>query len=268
MNAHPIFHLSGVTFSYQSGNALTSIDLAVKRGEQLALVGANGSGKSTLLRLLAGLSFPSSGSVHFDGRSLTPEALEEENFFFAFRRRVGIVFQNPDVQLFNSSVFDEIAFAPLQLRLPGSEVRTRVETVMESLGISELRDRAPHRLSGGEKKRVALASVLVSDPEVLLLDEPVAALDPPSQAQILELLSSWRGGDKTVILATHDLDSLEDIADCCCVLNAGQIAAFDAPLALLHNLELLKDVGLIRPHHHTHAEVPSHAHGHFHTTDS
>ncbi|MGH7490606.1 MAG: energy-coupling factor ABC transporter ATP-binding protein, partial [bacterium] len=166
--------------------------------------GANGSGKSTLLRSLAGLCFPQSGTISFFGQALTAQRLEDEDFFYPFRRQVGMVFQNPDVQLFSPSVFDELAFGPLQLRWPKDRVRRRVEEMLELMEISHLRDRTPHRLSGGEKKRVALASVLILDPEVLLLDEPSAALDPSSQAQILEFLVSWSNGLKTVVTATHD----------------------------------------------------------------
>ena len=219
-----VFRVSGVSYRYHQVPALNGLSMQVAGGERVALLGANGSGKSTLLRLLAALAFPESGEVAFCGQPLNARALQDEEFFFSFRRRVGVVFQNPDVQLFNPSVFDEVAFGPLQLRWPKDQVRQRVEAALESMGIAHLRDRAPHRLSGGEKKRVALASVLVTDPEVLLLDEPSAALDPLSQLQIVSLLASWKGGAKTVITATHDLDTLEDVADRCYVFQAGRIA--------------------------------------------
>ena len=151
------------------------------------------------------------------GERLTEQRLQQEEFFFAFRRRVGLVFQNADVQLFNPSVFDELAFGPLQLRWPAGTIRARVSEVLQAMDIAHLQDRAPHRLSGGEKKRVALASVLVLDPEVLLLDEPSAALDPSSQARIVDFLISCGKGAKTVVISTHDMDTLEDIADRCYV---------------------------------------------------
>ena len=149
---------------------------------------------------------------------------------------------------------------------PAQKVREKVEEALEQMRIAELRDRAPHRLSGGQKKRVALASVLVLDPEVLLLDEPTAALDPASQAQIVELLASWTDGKRTVITATHDLDSLEDLADRCYLLENGRIAGMGDPLKILHDVGLLERSGLIRAHHHVHAhpigtEKP-HAHVH------
>lgn len=263
-NAGPVFTLRQVSYSYDSIAALRDLTMQVGCGERVALLGANGSGKSTLLRLLAGLGFPERGAVSFFGESLTASRLEEEEFFLRFRRSTGIVFQNPDVQLFNASVFDEVAFGPLQLRLPRDEIRGRVEEILATLGISELRDRVPHRLSLGEKKRVALASVLVLDPEVLLLDEPTAGLDPSSQAQIIELLGRCANGSKTLIMATHDLDALEEIADRCYLLDAGRIAGEGTPMGILHDVKLLARTGLIRPHRHSHDGKPVGPHPHLH----
>lgn len=266
--AETVFRVCDVSYRYHQVPALNGLSMQVARGERVALLGANGSGKSTLLRLLAGLAFPERGEISFLGQPLTERALQDEAFFFSFRQRVGVVFQNPDVQLFNPSVFDEVAFGPLQLRWPKEQVRERVEAVLQSMGISHLRDRAPHRLSGGEKKRVALASVLVTDPEVLLLDEPSAALDPLSQSQIVSLLASWKNGAKTVITATHDLDTLEDIADRCYVFQAGRIAGEGTPLEVLHDVPLLERTGLVRVHEHVHdTDDAPHPHPHLHRHD-
>ena len=254
------FDIRNVTFAYQQHLALQDVSLRITPGECISLLGANGSGKSTLLRLLAGLDFPSSGSVSFFGDSLTEASLKEDEFFYAFRKRVGIVFQNSDVQLFNASVFDEVAFGPLQLGWPKTPS-------LEALGIAEHRPRTPPRLSGGEKKRVALASVLVMDPEVLLLDEPTAALDPRSQAQMVELLASWRSGSRTVITATHDLDSLEELSDRCYLLHNGRLAGMGEPMAVLHNVRLLEQSGLIRVHSHSHHNHSTHPHPHVHRQD-
>ncbi|MGC9946907.1 MAG: ABC transporter ATP-binding protein [Bryobacteraceae bacterium] len=260
------FDVREVSYRYNQVAALNSLSMHVRRGERVALLGANGSGKSTLLRLLAGLCFPERGEISFLGESLTEHALRDEEFFYRFRRRVGLVFQNADVQLFSPSVFDELAFGPLQLRWPAQKIRDRVGEVLRSMDIAHLQDRAPHRLSGGEKKRVALASVLVLDPEVLLLDEPSGALDPSSQARIVDFLVSCGNGAKTVITSTHDLDTLEDIADRCYVFANGRVAAEGAPLEILHDVALLERAKLIRPHAHVHAHgeggVQPHPHVH------
>ena len=262
------YDVHDVSFWYKDVPALRKLSLQIRRGERVALLGANGSGKSTLLRLLAALSFPSSGVISFLGDQLTKTNLEQPDFFLHFRRRVGIVFQNTDVQLFNASVFDEVAFGPLQLGWPKERVRECVEQALSSMGISDLRDRPPHRLSGGEKKRVALASVLVNEPEVLLLDEPIAALDPASQTEMIRLLASWTDGSKTVVTATHDLSALETIADRCYLLDKGALAAEGSPLEVLHNVALLEQTSLLRPHPHAHAGNSLRNHPHIHTHSS
>ncbi|MGH9354073.1 MAG: energy-coupling factor ABC transporter ATP-binding protein, partial [Terriglobia bacterium] len=159
-------------------------------------------------------------------------------------------------------------FGPLQLRGSKENVRERVLETLAAMDIGSLSNRPPHRLSGGEKKRVALASVLVLDPEVLLLDEPTTGLDPSSAAQIVHLLSSWKNGSRTVITATHDLDVLEEIADRCWVLESGRIIADDEPFSLLHNVSLLERASLIRPHAHTHEKKSLSPHPHVHRQES
>lgn len=209
-----IFEMQDVHYAYDgNASALAGVSLTIRRGERVAILGANGSGKSTLLKMLDGLYFPSHGSIRAFGQSLTERTLQDEDFNFAFRRRVGLVFQDSDVQLFSPSVWDEVAFAPLQLGLSHTEVSERVEKALQALRIEKLRDRAPHRLSGGEKKRVALASVLSLDPEVWLLDEPTAGLDPRSQAWLVDFLAAQGQAGKTIVTATHDLDVVEAIAD-------------------------------------------------------
>jgi cobalt/nickel transport system ATP-binding protein len=259
-----LFDLDALTFRYHEVVAIRSLTLSIAEGTRVALVGANGSGKSTLLRLLAGLYFADAGDLRFCGERLTEARFGDDRFAEAFRRRVGLVFQNPDVQLFNPTVFDEVAFGPLQLGWPHAEVRDRVEETMERLRVGQLRDRVPQRLSGGEKKRVALASVLVMDPEVLLLDEPTAALDPRSRSEVIDRLAAWGGGSKTVITATHDLHALEEIADRCCVLDAGRLVADAAPAEILGDEALLDRTNLIHVHRHHHASGLVHSHPHVH----
>lgn len=249
----PVFEVTDVQYRYDGEvAALNGITLAIRAGTRVAILGANGSGKSTLLRVLDGLYFPSSGSVAAFGEPLTEESLQDEAFAFAFRRRVAFVFQNPDVQLFNPTVFDEVAFGPLQLRWPKNEIRRKVAEMLDIMQITHLKDRSPHRLSGGEKKRVALASVLILDPEVLLLDEPTAALDPRSQSQVIDFLIGWGSGNKTVVTTTHDLDIVESIADSCYVFQEGRVVTEGSPSAILCDGSLLKRTNLVHTHRHRH----------------
>jgi cobalt/nickel transport system ATP-binding protein len=259
-----IFSVRNVRYSYKDIPALNGVSLEVRRGERVALLGPNGSGKSTLLRLLAGLAFAKEGDVLFSGQTLGERQLSNEETSMRFRRRVGIVFQNPDVQLFNSSVLEEVAFGPLQMRWSKEKVLESVESALTQLGISELRDRPPHRLSGGEKKRVALASVLVMNPDVILLDEPTAGLDPESQNELIRLLRSWAGSSRTIIISTHDLDTLEDVADRCYILNRGLVAGHGKTYRILHDVDLLERTSLIRRHHHVHPSGAKSPHPHIH----
>jgi len=260
-----IFDVRDITYRYTNDvNALNGISFTIERGTRVAILGANGSGKSTLLRILDGLYFPDRGTVSVFGEPLTEERLQDEAFAFAFRRRVALVFQNPDVQLFNPTVFDEVAFGPLQLRWPKDQIRRRVAQTLDMLEISHLMDRSPLRLSGGEKKRVALASVLILDPEVLLMDEPTAALDPKSQSMVVDFLVGWAGGAKTVVTTTHDLDIVEEIADQSFVFQQGHVVAEGAPADILRDTELLERTNLIHAHRHTHASGAAHSHPHRH----
>ena len=260
----PIFDVRDVSFAYENIPALRGTSLCIAPGQSFALLGANGSGKSTLLRLLNALCFPSSGSIDFRGENLTPHRLRDERFAFSFRRQVGLVFQNPDVQLFNPTVFDEVAFGPLQMGWTSAEVIARVNSTLDTMGIAHLRDRAPYRLSGGEKKRVALASVIVLDPEVLLLDEPTSMLDPRSQSQLIDLIQNWKGTSKTVVTATHQLEIVEDIAERVVVLEQGSVTAAGAASEILSNGELLLRANLVHAHRHKHGDIV-HSHPHLHS---
>ena len=256
-----LFDLNTVTCQYPETTALDGVTLSIAAGERVVILGANGSGKSTLLRLLDGLEHPSGGTVSFDGTELTETSLESEPFAFNFRRRVGMVFQNPDVQLFNPTVFDEIAFGPLQMRWPKARIVDQVQTAMEEMEIAHLKDRSPHRLSGGEKKRVALASVLILRPDVLLLDEPTTALDPRSQSHMIDFLSAG-GGTQTTVTATNDLSIVEEIADRCFVLDCGRVAAQGHPQEILSDEPLLRRTRLLHVHRHRHESGVVHSHPH------
>jgi len=263
------FVLSGVVHAYGAGvRALDGIDLTIGSGQHVAIVGANGSGKSTLLKMLDGLVFCDSGTITAFGRPLTEDALEDPSFRREFRSRVGFVFQDADVQLFCNTVFDELAFGPLQLGLPHDEVRSRVGEVAEALRIDKLLDRAPYMLSGGEKKRVAIASVLTMRPQVLLMDEPTNALDPRSQVWLLGVLAQWKAEGRTVVIATHDLSAAAESCDRMVVLSEEHAVAADGtPDEVLGQRELLLSVNLIHEHEHRHhgsEHMHGHAHGHIH----
>jgi cobalt/nickel transport system ATP-binding protein len=249
METPAVFEVSGLCYSYDNQiTALDQVSLAVRPGERLAILGSNGSGKSTLLKILDGLYFPSQGTVSAFGSPLTEQAFLEDAFNFDFRRRVSLVFQDSDVQLFMPSVWDELAFAPLQLGMDQQEVKRLVEAALHDLQIEKLRDRAPHQLSGGEKKRVALASVLGLTPEVWLLDEPSAGLDPRSVAWLLDFIDRQARAGKTVITATHDLGILESISERVVVLGEDhRVVAEGTPQQILADRGLLVSSCLMRP---------------------
>ncbi|WP_174591382.1 energy-coupling factor ABC transporter ATP-binding protein [Methanocella conradii] len=264
-----IFDLQNVSYKYLGKFvALKDVTLKFNAGEQVAIMGANGSGKSTLLSILDGLLYPTEGEFYAFGNRVTEEAfdsLEDNEMCRYFRRKVGFVFQNSDVQLFCSTVYDEIAFGPLQLDLPKNEVKKRVEDVMEMVGISGLRDRAPHTLSGGEKKKVCLASVLSVNPDVLLLDEPTAGLDPRSQLWLIEMLQELAKAGKTIITATHDLDIIEQISTRAIVIGEDHTVKVDTDShKVMNDLELLMSANLIHRHMHRHGNL---VHQHLHSHD-
>jgi len=249
MAGPPVFEVRDLSFTYFGRfPALRDINMDVMPGEKIAILGANGSGKSTLLLILDGLLFPQKGEVKFLGQRLTEEALRDREFNSFFRRKVGLLFQNPDAQLFSPTVWDEVAFGPLQLDLTEDEVKGRVEDTLKLLRIRELRDRPPYQLSGGEKKKVAIASFLAMNPDVLLLDEPTAGLDPRSRRDLLDLIIESHEAGKTVITATHDLNIVPEVADRVYLLDERKRIAFSgspeealSDPGLLHRTNLIYD---------------------------
>jgi cobalt/nickel transport system ATP-binding protein len=243
--------------------ALDGVSLKIRRGEKVALLGANGCGKSTLLKILDGLLFPDRGTFHAFGSEVTEQALEDEQLSRGFRARVGFVFQNSDSQVFSPTVRDEIAFGPLNMGLDRDEVERRIADTLAMLSIEGLADRAPYQLSGGQKKRVAIASVLVMNPEVLIFDEPTAALDPRTQDWLVELIVELNAAGKTIVVATHDLATLDALADRCVVFSEEhRLVAEGTPAEVLADGTLLRSVNLVHEHAHAHRNVfHTHEHG-------
>jgi cobalt/nickel transport system ATP-binding protein len=259
--SEPAFELHGVRYVYNRRQvALDGIDLRIARGEKVAVLGANGSGKSTLLKLLDGIIAPSAGTMRALGRDIA--AVADGTGGFRFHREVGLVFQDPDVQLFSATVFDDVAFGPLQLGLPTAEVRSATDEALRQMGITHLAERAPFELSGGEKKRAAIASVLSLGPDVLLLDEPTASLDPRTKWVLVNLIRQLGEGGKTLVTATHELEIVPLIADRVIVLGENRkVMADGAPSTILEDRALLIRANLIHEHLHRHAGI-QHAHEH------
>lgn len=265
MENNIIYELSDVYYSYAGRfEALREVSLNIEKGEKVALVGANGSGKSTLLLVLAGLFFPDAGSVKFSGGDLKEESFNEPSFQKSFRSRVGIVFQNSDVQLFNSSVDDELMFGLTQLELSQTEIDRRLKEYVSLMDIAHLLQRHPQQLSIGEKKRVAIASVLVMEPEIILLDEPTSGLDPRTSRHLIEAIRKF--GDKgcTIITSTQDIHIVPEIADRLVVMGEDKRKVRDGNAEeALKDLVFLETHNLIHSHIHKHDNMTHlHPHGH------
>ena len=262
-----LYDCEKVRFAYADGTpALTEVSFRIWQGDRVAILGVNGSGKSTLLRLLDGLMEPTAGVIRFMGTPLTERHLQNPSFGSLFRQRVGFVFQDADAQLFNPTVWDEVAFAPRQMGLPEGEVRTRVADTLHLLGIAHLAERAPFRLSGGEKRKVAIACVLSMNPDVLLLDEPIAGLDPRMQSWLVNTLRLLHEAGKTLLIATHNLHLLPEVADRVLILSEEHTLLADRTLQeAMEDTQLLVSAGLLHEHLHAHGDaVHSHLHGHEH----
>jgi cobalt/nickel transport system ATP-binding protein len=261
-----VFELQDVGYVYSHRQVgLDGINLTVWEGEAVGVLGANGCGKSTLLKVLDGLYTPAIGHLRVFGTDIRKIGADVEETH-RFHRRIGLVFQDPDVQLFSPTVGDDVAFGPLQLGLPLPEVRRRVEAALGQMGVEHLRDRAPFELSGGEKKRAAIASVLSLEPDVLLLDEPTASLDPRTKWVLVEMIVELARQGKTIITATHDLEIVPLIARRVIVMGENRrILADDTPERILDDDAVLMEANLIHEHPHRHAAL---VHAHVHEVDS
>ena len=232
--------LQGVTHRYPDGHAaLNGVDLVLRPGERTALLGPNGAGKTTLVLHLNGILTPTSGTVHVDGLPVEREQLQE------VRRRVGIVFQDPDDQLFMPSVREDVAFGPANLGLSADEIDERVSEALDAVGMAHAVDRAPHHLSFGQRRRVAVATVLAMRPSILVLDEPSSNLDPASRRELADILL---GLDLTVLMVTHDLPYALELCPRSVVLDAGVIVADGPTAALLGDGELMRSHRLELPY--------------------
>jgi len=261
----PLLELTDVHYAYGKDiPALSGVSLAVFPGERVAVLGANGCGKTTLLRLLGGLILPQRGSYRAFGREITEDLLARGAFGMFFRKEIGILFQNCDAQLFNPTVEDEVAFGPLQMNDPPDVVQRVVAGAMGAFRLGPLAGRPPFALSGGEKKKVALASVMVMDPQVLLLDEPTAGLDPRSSQTLVDLIREAQAQGKTVITATNDLHIVAEIASRILVLGEDRrILISGTPEEILADREILLSANLVHHHRHAHGAL-WHEHEHAH----
>lgn len=234
-----MINVNHLSIIYPDGHkAIDDISFHIDKGQKVAIIGANGAGKSTLLMSLVGINMPAPENVVIDNIALNKNSLSD------IRAKIGVVFQNPDDQLFMTKVYDDIAFGPRNYGVPEAEIAGRIDDILEALGINHLQDRMPHRLSGGEKRSVALASVLSMHPDILLLDEPSSSLDPRARKKLLAILE---GLPQTQLIATHDLDMALDICDRVIILKDGRIGADGQPKDILTNERLLQKNGLELP---------------------
>ena len=204
----PIINLSHISYNYEEVSALNDISLEIYAGELIFFTGPNGCGKSTLFKLLNGLIFPTKGEYYFDNKKIDKNTLQDNIFAKNFHKRIGYIFQNPDVQLFNATVYDEIAFGPRQMNLNEEIIHQRVNELLIYLNIQHLQDRPPYHLSGGEQKKVALAAILALNPDVLMIDEPLNGLDNKTRQWFKEFLMDFIKANKTILISTHEQELL------------------------------------------------------------
>lgn len=237
--SHHIIEARDLCYTYPDGNpGIKDVSFRITHGESVAIVGANGAGKSTLLLHLNGYLIPTRGTLRIGDYPLSKKNLK------AVRRTVGMVFQDPDDQLFMPTVFDDVAFGPLNLGLPPEEVEDVVTRALETVGVPHLKERPPYRLSGGEKRSVAIATVLSMSPDILVMDEPTSSLDPRARRRLIELLKTFK---HTKVIATHDLDMAVDLCERTIVLYEGEVTADGPTLELLQDEALISRSGLEKP---------------------
>ncbi len=257
-----MIEIKNVSYSYSDRIVLDDISLVIKQGEAVALMGANGCGKSTLLKLINGIISPDRGQYFLDGEEVTHKKLQNAAFSKNLHRRIGFVFQNSDAQLFCANVYDEVAFGPRQMGMKEQEVEKRVNDCLDLLHIQELKDRIPYHLSGGEKRKTAIACVMSMNPDVLVLDEPMNGLDPKTQRWLVDFLQKLTQSGKSLVMSTHNLDLVNEITKRAILFGENHtIVADKATESLLEDIELLKSVNLVDQFYHFHGTGE---HKHFH----
>lgn len=244
-NEDYIIEADELCFAYEEGgpNSLNGMNLKITRGEKVAFMGANGSGKSTFFLCCNGIHKPNAGKLSFNGVPVS----YSKNELLKLRSKVGIVFQDPDNQLFSASVFQEISFGILNLCVPADQARQAVEQVIADLEITPFRERPAHALSGGEKKQVSIADIVVMNPEVIILDEPAASLDPKHTRMVNQIINELAGKGITILIATHDINYALDWADRIVLMQDGKVLAQGDPVTICSDKELLTSTNLEEP---------------------
>ena len=236
-----LLEVKNLSFAYEEKKVLKNVNFAVRRGERVAVMGSNGAGKSTFFLNLNGVLQADSGEIFLEGKKIGKKD------FLELRKRVGFVFQDADSQMLASNVRAEISFGPMNLGLSRDEVKERVDEVIQYLSLSDLQEKAPHYLSGGEKKRVSIADILAMKPDVLIFDEPMAALDPVNAGKVEGILKSLHNRGKTLIIATHDVDFAYRFADRIVVFCDGKLIADEIPGVLFGMEEIMQQAHLKKP---------------------
>lgn len=238
----PILEVKDLHFTYNDEkHALNGVDLKIYEGEKIAVLGSNGAGKSTFFLNINGVLKPHKGEIIYRGEKITKKRLNH------LRKNVGIVFQDADNQIIASTVMAEVSFGPMNLKLPREEVQRRVDKALDYMNISEFRERPPHYLSGGEKKRVSIADIIAMEPEIIIFDEPTAALDPLNAQMLEEVLQKMGQEGRTILLSTHDVDFAYRWAERVIVFCQGKVIADDTPLRVFQQEEILKRANLKHP---------------------
>lgn len=238
----PILEVEDLHFTYNDEKkALNGVNLAIYEGERIAVLGSNGAGKSTFFLNMNGVLKPEKGQIFYRGEKITKKKLND------LRKNVGIVFQDADNQIIASTVMAEVSFGPMNLKLPREEVVRRVDKALEYMNISDFKDRPPHYLSGGEKKRVSIADIIAMESEIIIFDEPTAALDPQNAAMLEEVLYKMGQEGRTLLISTHDVDFAYRWAERVIVFSEGKIIADDTPLNVFKQEEILQKANLKHP---------------------